>query len=144
MLHSWENLEKSMPKLKMIIFRWWNYEYFLKYIFFLFQHCQSWAYMAKCNKYEIKFFIIQKIYTAKLPYQIVVGFLYLACETAHFPHPQLLDHILPIFVFLPCKLTVPAILLNEWYPKVFSAFSIFLFLPSAPTCAPCPDFCNQL
>lgn len=51
---------------------------------------------SKCNKNEIKCFILQNIYTAKLPYQTVVCILVLTVREPTSHTLSCWDHILPI------------------------------------------------
>lgn len=83
MLHSWEKLEECMPKCKsdyLWVVRQWEFK---KICFLSFSILCIMGVYYMYNKNEIKIFILQKIYIAKLPYQIVVSVLFLPISYTH-------------------------------------------------------------
>ena len=88
------------------------------------------------NKNEIKVFILQKIYTAKLPYRIVVSVLFLPISYAHGFGIIFIHFCLPSPI---ANWTVPTILLTErvntlryfLWVRSSSSFLLPLLLPLA-------------
>lgn len=110
MLHSWEKLEECMPKCKsdyLWVVRQWEFK---KICFLSFSILCIMGVYYMYNKNEIKIFILQKIYIAKLPYQIVVSVLFLPISYTHRLGIISTHFCLPSHI---ANWTVPTILLTE-------------------------------